>query len=80
MAKKAGLFTMGAINTVGSQLAVSVDCGVYMNCGREVAVAATKSFTSQVVSLLLIAVWISHHKDTEKKNERHRIQLIKSLR
>ncbi len=63
MAKKAGLFTMGVINSVGSQIASNVDCGVYLNCGREVAVAATKSFTSQIVALLLVAVWISAKKE-----------------
>jgi len=40
-----------------------VDCGVYTNCGREVAVAATKSFTSQVVSLILISIWFSYYKE-----------------
>lgn len=40
-----------------------VDCGVYMNCGREVAVAATKSFTSEVVSLILITLWFSYYKE-----------------
>ena len=46
MAKEIGLFTIGVINVVGSKIASSVHCGVYLNCGREVAVAATKSFTS----------------------------------
>ncbi len=39
---------------------------VYLNCGREVAVAATKSFTSQIVVLLLIACWMSAKR--EKKD------------
>lgn len=46
MAKAKGLFTIGIVNSVGSQIATTVDCGVYVKCGREVAVAATKSFTS----------------------------------
>jgi glucosamine--fructose-6-phosphate aminotransferase (isomerizing) len=37
---------MGIVNVVGSMIATMVDCGVYLNCGREVAVAATKSFLS----------------------------------
>ncbi len=46
LAKAKGLFTIGIVNSVGSQIATTVDCGVYVKCGREVAVAATKSFTS----------------------------------
>jgi len=34
------------VNVVGSVIASEVDCGVYLNCGREVGVAASKSFTS----------------------------------
>lgn len=36
---------MGVINSVGSLIANNVHCGVYLNCGREVAVPASKSFT-----------------------------------
>lgn len=64
IAKLNNVFTIGCVNSVGSQIASSVDCGVYLNCGREVAVAATKSFTSQIVVLLLIAIWMSHRKDS----------------
>jgi glucosamine--fructose-6-phosphate aminotransferase (isomerizing) len=54
---------MGVVNVVGSKIATSVHCGVYLNSGREVAVAATKSFTSQVCVLLLIACWMSAKKE-----------------
>ena len=36
--------TMGVINVVDSLIAREVDCGIYMNSGREVAVASTKSW------------------------------------
>lgn len=36
------------VNSVGSLLARMTSCGVYLNAGREVAVASTKAFTSQV--------------------------------
>jgi hypothetical protein len=45
------------VNGVGSQLARLTNCGVYLNAGREVAVASTKVFLSQVVVLSLIAAW-----------------------
>lgn len=63
LAKEKGLFTIGIVNTVGSQIATTVDCGVYVHCGREVAVAATKSFTSQCVSLVMVALWVSSVKE-----------------
>jgi glucosamine--fructose-6-phosphate aminotransferase (isomerizing) len=53
---------MGVINVVGSLIASNVDCGVYLNIGREVAVPATKSFTAQVTALIMMAIWISHQK------------------
>lgn len=48
---------LGVVNTVGSYIAQNVDCGVYMNAGREVAVASTKSFTSTTIILSLIGMW-----------------------
>ncbi len=51
--------TVGVINMVDSLIAREVDCGAYLNCGREHAVASTKAFTSQVVVLTLIAIWFS---------------------
>jgi len=51
------LFKCGIINTVGSSIARMTDCGVYLNAGIEVGVASTKSFTSQVICLMLIGLW-----------------------
>ena len=48
---------LGVINVVDSYIAQNVDCGVYMNAGREVAVASTKSFTSTLIILSLIGMW-----------------------
>jgi len=60
--KNKGIFCLGITNTVGSLIANEVDCGIFQNVGREVAVAASKSFTSQIVTLLLAAIWISYKK------------------
>jgi len=77
--KKNGLFTIGVINTVGSAIATTVQCGVYLNIGREVAVPATKSFTAQSVVLIMIGLFISHHKD-QHKSKQLRSQLKDLLR
>jgi glucosamine--fructose-6-phosphate aminotransferase (isomerizing) len=49
--------SIGVINCVDSFIAREVDCGVYLNAMREVAVASTKSFTSSLIVLYLIAIW-----------------------
>jgi len=48
---------LGVVNVVDSLIAQTVDCGVYMNAGREVAVPSTKSFTSTLIILSLIGMW-----------------------
>jgi len=50
---------VGVVNVVDSQIARKVDCGVYLNAGREVSVASTKSFTSQSIILQLMSIWFS---------------------
>jgi glucosamine--fructose-6-phosphate aminotransferase (isomerizing) len=54
--------SIGVINVVGSALARKVDCPVYTNVGREVAVGATKSFSHQILNLLAISVNIAEKK------------------
>jgi glucosamine--fructose-6-phosphate aminotransferase (isomerizing) len=50
---------IGVINVVQSYIAREMDCGVYLNAGREVSVASTKAYTNMVVVLHLIAIWFS---------------------
>jgi glucosamine--fructose-6-phosphate aminotransferase (isomerizing) len=56
---KKNIITMGVINVVDSMIAREVDCGIYMNAGREVAVASTKSFTSSVTIFKMFSLWFS---------------------
>ena len=42
------------VNVVESLIAREVDCGVYLHAGREVGVASTKSFTNQIIILMLL--------------------------
>ena len=58
VAKINNCLTMGIINVVNSLIAKEVDCGIYLNAGREVAVASTKSFTSMILVLSLFSLWI----------------------
>ena len=59
IARENNLITIGVVNGVNSLIAREVTCGIYLNAGREVSVASTKSFTSQIVCLTLMAVWFA---------------------
>ncbi|MGI9114900.1 MAG: glutamine--fructose-6-phosphate transaminase (isomerizing) [Chthoniobacterales bacterium] len=54
--RRKGFRTLGICNNVASTIARESDGGVYMHAGPEIGVAATKSFTSQVVILALIGL------------------------
>ncbi|MCS7008698.1 MAG: glutamine--fructose-6-phosphate transaminase (isomerizing), partial [Chthoniobacterales bacterium] len=54
--KRKGHRALGICNNVGSTIARESDGGVYMHAGPEIGVAATKSFTSQILVLSLIAL------------------------
>lgn len=55
-AQRKGHRVLGICNNVASTIARESDGGVYMHAGPEIGVAATKSFTSQVTILGLIAL------------------------
>lgn len=54
-AKQAGAKIVSIINTITSSLARLSDVTIGLNCGPEIGVAATKSFTSQLAVLYKIA-------------------------
>ena len=54
--KELGLNTNAIVNVEGSTIDREVDYSLYTRVGAEIGVASTKSFTSQLVILFLIAV------------------------
>ncbi len=78
LAKSHSVIIIGIINVVGSLISRESDCGIYLNAGREVAVASTKSFTSQVIVLALMALWFSQNKIEGLKYKR--AGLIENIR
>ena len=48
---------IGIINSVGSLIARESHCGIYLNAGREVSVASTKSFVCMQIALILLSLW-----------------------
>jgi glucosamine--fructose-6-phosphate aminotransferase (isomerizing) len=61
-AKLKGCKTLGIVNVVGSSISREVDSGIYLHAGPEIGVASTKSFTSQVTSLILLALFLKQEK------------------
>jgi glutamine---fructose-6-phosphate transaminase (isomerizing) len=71
------LFLIGVVNVIDSLIARETNCGCYLNAGREMAVASTKSFTSQCILLSMIAIWFAQIHDI---NSNKRLQYINDLR
>ncbi len=57
-AKRKGALVLGLVNVVGSPIARESHAGVYTHAGMEIGVASTKSFTTQMTGLLLMALWV----------------------
>ena len=57
---------LSVVNSVGSIIARTTKLGVYLNAGRENAVASTKAFTTQVTVMALLACWFH-----DLRNENH---------
>jgi glucosamine--fructose-6-phosphate aminotransferase (isomerizing) len=62
-AKENGATVYSLVNTVGSSLARMSDSVLYLNCGPEIAVAATKTFVSQLALFYLLAFTMANRLD-----------------
>lgn len=58
--------SLSVVNTVGSLIARTTQLGVYLNAGREHAVASTKAFSSQVTVLALVALWFRNQREDKE--------------
>lgn len=57
-AKKLGARTLGVTNVVGSAVAREADQVVYTYAGPEIAVASTKAYTTQILAMLMLAIYV----------------------
>lgn len=64
LAKNNGAFVFGICNVVGSSISRETDSGAYTHAGPEIGVASTKAFTTQITSLVLIALRLAKQKGT----------------
>jgi glucosamine--fructose-6-phosphate aminotransferase (isomerizing) len=56
LARNAGYSTIGLTNTVDSSITRVTDGTIYTNAGLEISVAASKSFTAQIIDLYLLGL------------------------
>ena len=73
------IITIGVVNVVDSLIAREVDCGIYLNAGREVGVASTKSFTAQVTILSMMAIWFAQGKNINLSKRTKHIRDLRKL-
>ena len=77
--KRKGFKTLAITNSVGSTISRESDGGLYQYAGKEVGVASTKAFTSQIAICLLIALYIGRMRDLSFYGGRLIVDAIKSL-
>lgn len=63
-AKRRGARTLAVTNVVGSSISREADQTVYTWAGPEIAVASTKAYTTQLVTLLMLAIHMGQMKGT----------------
>ncbi len=74
--KRKGGRVLGIVNVVGSTVARECGRGIYLHAGPEIAVVATKTFTSTVVAFALLAIHLGRIHDLSTA---HGARLLKAL-
>ncbi len=74
-----GARAIGIVNVVGSTIARESDCGVYIHAGPEIGVASTKAFTSQVVALSLLALYMGRRRGASVERGRKMVEALLEL-
>jgi glucosamine--fructose-6-phosphate aminotransferase (isomerizing) len=63
-ARERGSYLLSICNVVGSQAARQSDAIIYTHAGPEIGVASTKAFTTQLVSLYMLALQLAQMRGT----------------
>ena len=79
LARDRGITTLGIVNVVGSTVARGTDGGIYLHAGPEIGVASTKAFTSQVVALALLALFLGRQRGVDPEGARELVEALLAL-
>ncbi len=78
--KRYGCKTMAIVNVMGSTLTQETDLTLYTRAGPEIGVAATKTFTTQLVVLYLLAIYLGRlHQTLEAEKARTLLKALKQI-
>src|SRR5271165_2473420 len=69
IAKDGGMKTLSISNVVDSTISREADANFFTRAGREVAIPATKSFTTQLTALYMLALFLAEQKATLTRTE-----------
>lgn len=73
-ARKRGNETLAITNVMGSTITREAHHTIYLRAGPEIGVAATKTFTSQIIILYLLALWMGVRRGRILSEEAGRVQ------
>lgn len=76
LAKQKGCTTIAIANVLGSTISREAEATVYTCAGPEIAVASTKAYTTQVIVLLLFAMYVAQ--SLGKENDAYK-EIIKGI-
>jgi len=79
VAKAAGSTVIGIVNVVGSTIAREADGGIYLHAGPEIGVASTKAFTSQLVALMLLGLYLGRQRGLGAAEGRRLVEQLAGL-
>jgi glucosamine--fructose-6-phosphate aminotransferase (isomerizing) len=77
--KRKGHPTLAICNVVGSTVAREADGGIYLHAGPEIGVASTKAFTSQVMTLTMLALYLGRMRHLSSQHGARIIQELRSI-
>lgn len=67
LSKEKGAKTIAISNVIGSSITREADYSLYTHAGPEIAVASTKAYTSQVILLVILAIYFAEILEIEGK-------------
>jgi glucosamine--fructose-6-phosphate aminotransferase (isomerizing) len=78
LARERGATVIAVTNTVGSAITREADASAFLQAGPEVAVAATKTFVTQVVTLVMLAADVA--RQLGRRTAAEELELVRALR
>ncbi len=78
-AHRKGHRVLGITNVVGSTIARETSGGIYQHAGPEIGVASTKAFTSQVLLMGMLGLYLGRMRDLSYQQGREMVEAFRGL-